>query len=157
MERGDSREMLWHSPKIVARLRSFPLSIAMERGQGVRLIPLMRFVMACGVLLALCCAAPIDAAGKQPQEYHILASTTGDFPQIALLDYWNGAFVGFAGTYTDAFDIARDAAGRGGWETSGIAPETPAPVADGPVWVVLLIHTAPPGGDPPPIAGLMDD
>jgi hypothetical protein len=118
----------------------------------------MRLVMACGILLALCCAASTDAAGKQPQEYHILASTTGDFPAIALLDYWNGAFVGFAETYTDAFVIARDAASRGGWETSGIAPETPAPVlCPGPVWVVLLIHTAPPGGDSPPIAGIIDD
>jgi hypothetical protein len=117
----------------------------------------MRFVMACGILLALCCAAPVAAAGKQPQEYHILASTTGDFPALPLLDYWNGAFVGFAGTYTDAFAIARDAAARGGWETAGIVPETPAPATGGSVWVVLLIHTAPPGGDPPPIAGILDD
>jgi hypothetical protein len=116
----------------------------------------MRFMMACAMLLALCCAAPVDAAGKAPQEYRILTSTTGEFPHIDLLDYWNGAFVGFAGRYTDAFAIARDAAGRGGWETAGIVPETPAPVTDGPVWIVLLIHTAPPGGDPPPIAGLMD-
>jgi hypothetical protein len=102
-------------------------------------------------------AAPADAAGKEPQEYQILASTTGDFPSLALLDYWNGAFVGFAGTYTDAFAIARDAAGRGGWETAGIIPEMPAPVTDGQVWVVLLIHTAPPGGDPPLIAGTIND
>ena len=102
----------------------------------------MRLVMACGILLALRCAVPVDAAGKQPQEYHILSSTTGEFPAIALLDYWNGAFVGFAGTYTDAFAIARDAAGRGGWETAGIGPETPVPITSGPVWVVLLIHTA---------------
>jgi glycine/D-amino acid oxidase-like deaminating enzyme len=53
--------------------------------------------------------------------------------------------------------IARDAAGRGGWETAGIIPEMPAPVTDGQVWVVLLIHTAPPGGDPPLIAGTIND
>ncbi|MGI8855700.1 MAG: hypothetical protein ACR2JW_08115 [Thermomicrobiales bacterium] len=117
----------------------------------------MRFVVIGGLLLALCCAAPVDAAGKAPQEFRILASTTGEFPAIALLDYWNGAFVGFAGTYTDALMIARDAAANGGWETAGIVPEIPAPVANGPVWVVLLIHTAPPGGDPPPIIGRIDD
>src|ERR1700712_1778030 len=118
----------------------------------------MRLLMACGILLALVCAAPADAAGKQPQEYHILSSTTGNFPSLPLLDYWNGAFVGFAGTYTDAFTIARDAAGRGGWETAEIVPETPTPVTtSGSVWVVLLIHTSPPGGDPPPIAGIIDD
>lgn len=116
----------------------------------------MRFVIACCAILALCRAAPVDAAGKPPQEYRILASTTGEFPPIALLDYWNGAFVGYAGTYTDAFTMARDAAARGGWETANISPETPAPVTSGPVWVVLIIHTAPPGGDPPPIAGPMD-
>lgn len=116
----------------------------------------MRFVMACGMILALCCAAPVEAGGKPPQEYRVLVSPTGEFPPVPLLEYWNGAFVGFAGTYTDAFAIARDNAARGGWETAGIAPETPVPSGSGPVWVVLLIHTAPPGGDAPPIAGPMD-
>lgn len=117
----------------------------------------MRFVAVCCMILALCCAAPADAAGKPPQEYRILTSTTGDLPPIEWLTYWNAAFVGFSGTYADAFAIARDNAARGGWETAGILPETPAPTANGPVWVVLIIHTAPPGGDPPPIAGPMDD
>jgi hypothetical protein len=124
--------------------RISPLSFAPSKGEGpgVRFGPLMRLVIACGLLLALCCAAPVDAAGKEPQEYHILTSTAGDFPAVPLLDYWNGAFVGFAGAYIDAFDIARDAASRGVWETAGVVPETSAPISTGPVWVVLLIHTA---------------
>lgn len=116
----------------------------------------MRFITACLLVLALCCAAPVEAAGKPPQEYRILTSTTGDFPAITWLDYWNAAFVGFGADYQDAFAMARDAATRGGWETANITPESPAPVAGVPVWVVLMIHTAPPGGDPPPIIGAMD-
>lgn len=116
----------------------------------------LRFVLACCLILALGCAAPASAEGKPPQEYRILTSTTGDFPPIAWLDYWNAGFVGFAGTYLDAFTIARNAAARGGWETAGILPETPAPASTGPVWVVIIIHTAPPGGDPPPIIGPID-
>ncbi len=116
----------------------------------------MRFVAACLLLVALCCATPVGADGKPPQEYRILTSTTGDFPAITWLDYWNAAFVGFGGVYQDAFTMARDAAARGGWETAAIVPESPAPVVTGSVWVVLMIHTAPPGGDKPPIIGLID-
>jgi len=113
--------------------------------------------MACLLIVALCCAAPVEAAGKPPQEYRILTSTTGDdFPPITWLEYWNAAFVGFGGTYQDAFAMARDAAARGGWETANITPESPAPAVNGPVFVVLIIHTAPPGGDKPPIIGLID-
>ena len=117
----------------------------------------MRFITACLLILTLCCAAPVEAAGKPPQEYRILTSTTGDFPTITWLDYWNAGFVGFGGTYQDAFAMAKDAAARGGWETATISPESPAPAASGAVWVVLMIHTAPPGGDPPPIIGTLDD
>ncbi len=117
----------------------------------------MRFILACLLIIALCCAAPVEAAGKPPQEYRILTSTTGDFPTITCLDYWNAGFVGFGGTYQDAFAMAKDAAARGGWETATISPESPAPAASGAVWVVLMIHTAPPGGDPPPIIGTLDD
>lgn len=116
----------------------------------------MRIMAACLLVLALCCATPVDAAGKPPQEYKILSSTTGDFPPITWLDYWNAAFVGFAGTYTDAFTIARDAAARGGWETANIVPEAPTPQFTAPVYIVLIIHTAPPGGPRPPIIGLID-
>ncbi len=116
----------------------------------------MRFITACLLIVALCCAAPVGAAGKPPQEYRILTSTTGDFPAITWLDYWNAAFVGFGGAYQDAFAMAKEAAARGGWETAAIVPDSPAPTARGTVWVVLMIHTAPPGGDPPPIIGLMD-
>lgn len=113
----------------------------------------MRFFAACCLLLALCCAVPVDAAGKPPQEYRIVTSTTGDFPPVVWLDYWNAAFVGFGGTYADAFAMARDAAARGGWETAGIVPDSPAPAASGPLWLIIMIHTAPPGGDAPPIIG----
>lgn len=116
----------------------------------------MRWFAACLLIVALCRAAPVGATGKPPQEYRILISATGDFPAITWLDYWNAAFVGFGGAYQDAFAMARDAAARGGWETAAIMPESPAPVASGPIWVVLMIHTAPPGGDTPPIAGPMD-
>ena len=68
-----------------------------------------------------------QAAGKPPQEYRILTSTTGDFPAITWLDYWNAAFVGFGGAYQDAFAMAKDTAARSGWETANIAPESPAP------------------------------
>lgn len=116
----------------------------------------MRFLVACLLIVALCCAAPVNAAGKPPQEYRILTSTTGDFPAIITwLDYWNAAFVGFGADYQSAFAMARDAATRGGWETATITPESLAPVAGVPVWVVLMIHTAPPGGDTPPIIGSM--
>lgn len=117
---------------------------------------MMRLFAASLLIVTLCCATPIAASGKPPQEYRILTSTTGDFPAITWLDYWNAAFVGFGGTYQDAFTMARDAAARGGWETATITPESPAPSINGPVWLVLMIHTAPPGGDSPPIIGLMD-
>ncbi|MCA1666372.1 MAG: hypothetical protein LC793_03040 [Thermomicrobia bacterium] len=114
----------------------------------------MRWIMAGLLLLTLCCAAPVAASGKAPQDYRILTSTTGDdFPAITWLDYWNAAFVGFGETYQDAFAMARDAAARSGWETANIAPASPAPVVNGPVWVILMIHTVPPGGDTPPIIG----
>jgi len=116
----------------------------------------MRWLMLALCIVALCCATPVAAEGKPPQEYRILTSTTGDFPPITWLDYWNAAFIGFGGTYQDAFIMARDAAARGGWETATITPESPAPIVGGPVWVVLIIHTAPPGGDAPPIAGPMN-
>ena len=116
----------------------------------------MRFITIGLLIIALCCATPVEAAGKPPQEYRILSSTTGDFPAITWLDYWNAAFVGFGGAYQDAFAMAKDASARGGWETESIVPESPAPTLNGPVWVVLMIHTAPPGGDKPPIIGLID-
>ncbi len=116
----------------------------------------MRLLTACAIMLALCGAAPVAAEGKPPQEYRILTSATGDFPPIEWLDYWNAAFVGYGGTYNEAFTAARNAAAKGGWETANIAPEAPAPITNGPLWVVLMIHTAPPGGDPPPINGSMD-
>ena len=105
----------------------------------------MRRIAACLLLLLLCRATPVEAAGKQPQEYRIVTSTTGDFPAIATitwLDYWNAAFVGFGGTYLDAFTMARDAAARGGWETANIVPETSPPATSGPIWLILMIHTA---------------
>lgn len=117
----------------------------------------MRWLILALCIVALCSAAPVAAEGKPPQEYRILTSTTGDFPPITWLDYWNAAFVGFGGTYQDAFTMARDAAARGGWETATITPESPAPTVSGPVWVVIIIHTAPPGGDTPPIAGRMNE
>jgi len=43
----------------------------------------MRFFTACLLIVTLCCAAPVAATGKTPQEYHILTSTTGDFPAIS--------------------------------------------------------------------------
>ncbi|MHB8646755.1 MAG: hypothetical protein ACYDAR_13275 [Thermomicrobiales bacterium] len=117
----------------------------------------MRWITACLLIVVLCGAAPVAAAGKPPQEYRILTSATGDdFPPITWLEYWNAAFVGFGGTYQDAFTMARDAAARGGWETANIVPESPAPVAYSPVFVVLIIHTAPPGGDQPPFNGAME-
>lgn len=119
---------------------------------------LRRFVWASALaFLILTSATPVAADGKPPQEYDTLVSTTGDFPPIAWLNYWNAAFVGYGGTYDDAFAIAKATAARAGWETKDIAPKPPAPPVAGSVYVVLIIHTAPPGGDPPPINGPMDE
>jgi hypothetical protein len=108
-------------------------------------------------VVMLCQAALVEADGKPPQEYDTLVSTTGDFPAITWLEYWNAAFVGYGATYDEAFTMANAAAARGGWETANILPKPPNPPITGPFYLVLVIHTAPPGGDPPPIIGRFDD
>lgn len=112
-------------------------------------------VLALSLLLAL--AAPVGAEGKPPQEYDTLVSATGDFPPIVWLEYWNAAFVGYGGTYDDAFAMAKAAAARAGWETKDVLPKPPQPPVGGPVYVVLILHTAPPGGEAPPIIGRFDE
>jgi hypothetical protein len=107
--------------------------------------------------LILCLAAPVAADGKPPQQYDTLVSATGDFPAITWLEYWNAAFVGYGATYDEAFAMAKAAAARGGWETANILPKPPNPPVAGPLYLVLIIHTAPPGGDQPPIIGRYDD
>lgn len=109
------------------------------------------------LLVAGCGALPVAADGKPPQEYDTLVSATGDFPPIVWLNYWNAAFVGYGGAYDDAFAIAKDAAARAGWETKEILPKPPKQPVAGPLYVVLIIHTALPWGDPPPINGPMDE
>ncbi len=109
------------------------------------------------VVLALMVAAHASADGKPPQQYDTLVSTTGDFPAITWLAYWNAAFVGYGATYDEAFAMAKAAAARGGWETANILPKPPSPPVTGPLYLVLVIHTAPPGGDLPPIIGRFDD
>lgn len=109
------------------------------------------------IVLALSVSAPVAADGKPPQAYDTLVSTTGDFPPIIWLDYWNAAFVGYGATYDEAFTMAKAAAARGGWETANILPKPPNPPITGPLFLVLVIHTAPPGGDQPPIIGRFDD
>jgi hypothetical protein len=107
------------------------------------------------IVLACCLAMPVAADGKPPQQYDTLVSTTGDFPAIPWLDYWNAAFAGYGATYDDAFAMAKAAAARAGWETANILPKPPATPMTGPLYLILMIHTP---GEPGPccIAGVMD-
>jgi len=114
-----------------------------------------RWLFALGLLILPFSLAPSVAANdKPPQQYDTLVSTTGDFPPITWLEYWNAAFVGYGATYDEAFAMARAAAARGGWETATITPKPPNPPVTGPLYLMLVIHTQ---GDPGPccIAGSM--